>query len=372
MIRPLRRTGETKEDIRRLKCKVIALAENIMPRLTGHINYLKKRWENIDKRLAERRSRKIREEKELIQIAIHQDNERRVLEAEKGYSKGFVSQARLKPLKIGHPDPEKKLEKIRDQNSEYYIKIDPLEELCKLLTPEEIDLIAEDPKFYFPENKNKEFKIRSFEEFLDVDRWNEIADKVNGRSGDWFTANLEKSVSVKQLKQASPPRNQNQDSSSHTNYMNNVNSTRVESMPKLARFFDHEAFVSDRKQSKSRYVGNKLNAEFERASKVYGEARAKQREEMDQWRKHLENKLESGERAKKEKYRSGIELREEKIRRHNERKKLLNEHFEKKQYQESMLVLNEQIKDICRMIQVDNKMKQVANQINTIHQTQGK
>ena len=63
-----------KEEIRRLKCKVLILADQLKPKLTGHIRYLKDRYDKVDIRLADKDGRRLEREARLIKEGINEFN----------------------------------------------------------------------------------------------------------------------------------------------------------------------------------------------------------------------------------------------------------------------------------------------------------
>ncbi len=334
-----------KEEIRRLKCKVISIAAKIRPRLTGHIQYLRNRWEVIDEKLADKLEKKKRLEKFNIALAIAQEQEKKAEASINDQHRNHRSEVHLKPLRVGKPSAEKKVEAIRDPLSEYFVDIDPMEELCKHLTPAEVDQIAEDPKFYFPDTPDDRYR-----DFLDVTKWNNFADRLNHRKKGWFgkvpieQSQLTREELNRPKKFFIPP---------IVDKLAQPNRSSV-SLQRSDDFIP-EQFTKQRNELIAKQVARVETFRQSRSHKALQQAKLKDRADFARWRKNLENKMQSGDHAKIEKIKSGLMLREEKARRFNERKRLLKEHFDRINYQEDMLVMNEKIKDMCKMVNLEKK-----------------
>ena len=334
-----------KEEIRRLKCKVIGIAVKIRPRLTGHIQYLRKRWEAIDEKLADKLEKKARLEKFSIASAIVQEQEKKVLIKNKEYQKNHRSEVHLKPLKVGKPSPEKKIEAIRDPLGDYFVEIDPMEELCKYLSPAEVDQIAEDPKFYFPDTPDDRYR-----DFLDVTKWNNIADRLNNRKPGWFG---KIPIENSQLTREELNRPKKFVVPSIVDKLAKSNRSSA-SLPQSEDFISDQ-FIKQRNELIANQISKVEAFRQSRSQKALKDARLKDRADFSRWRKNLDNKMQSGDHAIMEKIKSGLMLREEKARRFNERKRLLKEHFDRVKYQEDMQTVNEKIKDMCKMLNLEKK-----------------
>lgn len=117
-----------REDMRRLRCKVLSLVENVIKPFCGHNYYQEDRFKICRNRLD-------------TKIVKHRE-----------ISANLISQSRKSfeiPLKVDQPIRPIML----DDESEVFIKKNNIvERLCALLTKDEINEISDDPIFYFSDN----------------------------------------------------------------------------------------------------------------------------------------------------------------------------------------------------------------------------
>lgn len=310
-----------------MKCKILALVEKLRPRLTWHLQYLQKRYAKIEDKLDS-----IRKKKSTVTLARLKSS---------GSCTNFKP-TKHERFKFEKPGPPAKPDEINDECGRYFIKVDIIEELCALLTTEEIDQIAEDPKFYFPPTEDDRYA-----DLWDIEKWNYIADRLTKRIEP--DSKLDKQVSLPNLKRklpVPPP------------------ALTVPKPPKCAnrrtesygsKDFDIDKFIYRRNNKIADDIESDLNTHIA----VVNENKLLRREE---WQKrmhanieHIEKKMTYGAKNALEKHKQLIKAREDKQNRAIKLRIEREERLDRIRYNEQMLVLNEQVKELCKNQPTDRR-----------------
>lgn len=344
----IRKVDRAKEDIRQLKCKVLKFVDQIRPRLTWHLQYLQKRYDLIQEKVDSKSKGKLKSQVSLLNSSLSQTGiNKKVPGSTNTISSNLASLApsnsgiKLGRLSFGRFKPKKQVDEIKDPYSRYFVKVDIIEELCALLTVDEIDQIAEDPKFYFPTTENDRYK-----ELWDVEKWNYIADRLTMRISP--NRELDKQVSLPNLKRflPMPPA-----------------SLTIPQGPKCllsqSRYVDEKdidwrQWIEDANHAKSEAVGVSLKDHFQVVSENKLTQNQKWKEVTVARLDKLSNKMEYAAKTAAERQKQIVKIREDKQMRAYNNRLEREERLEKLKYNQEMLVMNERIKDLCKK-QIDKR-----------------
>lgn len=334
-----------KEKIRRLKCKVLNLVDELRPRLTGHINYLQKRYEKFDDRLSDVQKVRSQTQLRVLKHSIAMTGFENQGLSNNGSTPNIVTKEPR--LFFGKFETQKPIDQIKDKFGNYFVEVDIIEELCVRMTTEEIDLIAEDPKFYFPETKDGKYDM-----MWDADKWNYIADRLTNRIPDAENKDSEL-IKVPELRRrlavamplVSRPRS--------PRVLKRDQSAGVLKRPNS----DWEQWILQRNLKIADYISEKESQKvsIQRTNKKLVNISIRQR--LNEQRKILEQKMSKGEKNAFEKYKQMIEARKEKQLKALKNKQELEERLEKIRYNEEMAAMNKRLKELCKTTNQINERK---------------
>jgi len=322
------------------------------------MNYLRKRYDRIDMQLSDKMlkdeiTRREREEEHIKTLAWRKEKQTSIKDLNIPTTKRF-DDPQLRPFIVSKPKIkfDKRKELIRDRFGEYFVKVDRIDELCKLLTPEEIDSIAEHPNFFFPNAEENGYK-----DLVNVDKWNQIADELMGRkplqaSTIKITQN---SFSLPALKRKPPATSSSSKALKPVNHTSTARKTVTTQSPTFYPAPSVEEEIVRRRMMTSNQIHEKLQKEFLRNA-------ANKLEEEKKWEEAQITKLDQIELKNKtaiEKRENQIKIRNqifvEKVKRHEDMRQKHQERLELQIRDEEMVQLNEKIKDMCKCLVADKK-----------------
>ena len=347
-----------KERIRRLKCKVLKLVEELRDRSSGHLLYIQNRMKDSDfKVLEKKRMREMKFSHQASKVRSYylgksssvktisfnntsfdpDQKELESLQKQAALKKSMTKVPKAPPLFFGNPDNESERAELPPA------KVNLIDELVKHLSIEEIDTIAEDPVFYFPFRDDGKYA-----EVQDVERWNAIADTLVGRiqprikvlkPSDQQPGVLRLYPSLQKLdRQVSKPKEL--DAGATPQQLQEFNKKLERAAKKHNEEIEKVSLIAELSLQQQQ-------ARVARNQKMLAEEHKKQQEKLFH---AMQQKEMNGTKAIEHQIHLGIRRRKENTFRTEMRLQKLEEHFRLQSYQEEMIKLSEIIKDKAKRV----------------------